>query len=340
MRKFVTVILLLICSASIYAGDIARKGTTGAEQLLIPVGAKGIATGGAFVANLTGLESIYYNPAGLSLNDGSEAMFSYMNYIADINVSYFGASTTLGDLGSVALTFKTLDFGDIPITTTEFPDGDGRTYSPIYLTLGLSYSKVITDRISVGTNLKLINESIENTSATGFAIDFGVQYRFDSQLSLGAVLKNIGPNMKYSGPELQQRTDLSGSNPGSPSGTFEIVSEAYQIPSYFELSIAYNIEINEQNNLQTAATFTANNSLEDLMNFGLEYGFMDVFFVRGGYNYVLAEQSDANIFGFTGGAGVNYDIGAGVGVVFDYAYRDVKEFPTANHVFTVKLSID
>ena len=41
-------------SASIYAGDVARKGTTGAEQLLIPVGARGIATGGAFVSNLVG----------------------------------------------------------------------------------------------------------------------------------------------------------------------------------------------------------------------------------------------------------------------------------------------
>lgn len=337
MKKFVTIILLAVFSTVLYAGDVARKGTTGAEQLLIPVGARGIATGGAFLSNLTGLESIYYNPAGLDRSSGSEAIFSYMNYIADVNVSYFGAGTNLGDLGSIALTFKTLDFGNIPITTAEYPDGDGRTYSPGYMILGLTYSKVITDRISVGTNFKLINESIENTTATGFAIDFGVQYRFDSQISIGAALKNIGPNMRYSGAELQQKTAVNGTLPGSPTGTFEGVSESFAIPSYFELSASYNLGVDEQNNLLVGGTFTANNAMEDGLNLGLEYGFMKMFFLRGGYDLALA-GSDDSIYGFTAGAGVDYKIGDGIGIAFDYAFRDVKDFPTSNHIFTVKLA--
>lgn len=337
MKKFITIIFLAVFSVSLYAGDVARKGTTGAEQLLIPVGARGIATGGAFVSNLIGLESIYYNPAGLDRSGGSEAIFSYMNYIADINVSYFGAGANLGDLGSIALTIKSLDFGNIPITTPEFPDGDGRTYSPGFLTVGLTYSKVITDRISVGTNLKLINESIENTSATGFAIDFGVQYRLDSQISIGATLKNIGANMSYSGAELQEATRIGGSFPGSPAGTYEVVSESFQIPSYFELSASYNYFMNEKNNLLIGSTFTANNSLEDALNFGLEYGFMKMFFLRGGYNLSLG-GNDNSIYSFTAGAGVDYEVGSGVGIAFDYAYRDVKDFPTSNHIFTIKLA--
>ena len=114
MKKIFTFILILLIGSSIYAGDVGRKGTTGAEELLIPVGARGIATGGAFLASLTGLESIYYNPAGLDLTPRTEAMFSYMTYVADINISYFAISTSLGDLGSIALSFKTFDFGQIP----------------------------------------------------------------------------------------------------------------------------------------------------------------------------------------------------------------------------------
>ncbi len=338
MKKIFTIIILSIFTASIYAGDVARKGTTGAEQLLIPVGARGLATGGAFVSNLTGLESVYYNPAGLDVLPGAEAMFSYMNYIADINVSYFGASATLGDFGSIALTIKTFDFGDIPITTAAFPDGDGRTYSPSFLTFGLTYSKLITDRISIGTNFKLISESIQNTTANGLAIDFGVQYRFDQQLSIGAALMNIGPNMRYSGPELQQRTNVSGSNPGSPSGSFEIVSEGFQIPSYFQLSVSYDYNINEQNNFVLGSAFIANNSLEDKFNFGLEYGFMNTFFLRGGYAILVGEGSENSIYGITAGAGIAYDLGEDFGFVFDYAYRDVKEFPSSNHMFTVKMA--
>ncbi|MFO7526224.1 MAG: PorV/PorQ family protein [Ignavibacteriaceae bacterium] len=336
MKKILLVVLILFLAVSSYAGDDSRKGTTGAEQLLIPIGARGIATGGAFIASITGLESIYYNPAGLDITQRTEAMFSYMNYIADINVSFIAVGTSLGDFGSIGLSFKTFDFGDIPVTTNEFPDGTGKNYSPTFLTAGLTYSKVLTDRIAVGTNFKFITETIENTSATGMALDIGVQYKFTSNFMMGASLKNVGTNMTYQGQDLRQRTGVPGSNIGSPNATFEVVTESFQIPSYFELSFAYAYNINEQNALMLGSAFTANNSLEDKFHFGLEYGFMKSFFLRGGYNF-LTENNEESIFGFTAGAGVNYDFGTGMGLSFDYAFRDTKEFPTSNHIFTVKM---
>lgn len=339
MKKLLLLSLTILLATSVYAGDIARKGTTGAEQLLIPVGARGIATGGSFLANVSGLESIYYNPAGLDLTQRTEAMFSYVSYLADINVSYFAVGTSLGDFGSIGLDLKTLDFGDIPVTTVQFPDGDGTTYSPTYLTLGFTYSKVLTDRISIGTNLKLITEEIQNTSASGFAVDAGVQYRFTDALSLAAVVKNIGTNMEYSGPDLTVNTGIPGTVPGAQNGTYQVVAESFQIPSYFQLALTYDLNINEQNQLLFAGAYTANNSLEDIANFGLEYGFMDIFFVRGGYNYLVENSSDY-IYGLTFGAGIDYDMGGDVGFAFDYAFRDVKDFPSANHIFTVKLSFE
>jgi len=126
MKKILILITLSIFSTALFAGDVSRKGSTGADQLLVPVGARGIATGGAFHSSLYGLESVYYNPAGLDLMQGTEAMFSYMSYLADINVSYFAVSTVLGDLGSVALSFKTFDFGDIPVNTVIIRMGRAR----------------------------------------------------------------------------------------------------------------------------------------------------------------------------------------------------------------------
>ena len=337
MKKIILLITLSIYSISLFAGDVSRKGSTGADQLLVPVGARGIATGGAFHSSLYGLESIYYNPAGLDMEQGTEAMFSYMSYLADINLSYFAVSSVLGDLGSFALSFKTFDFGDIPVTTSDFPDGTGKTYSPSFLTIGLTYSKVITDRISVGTNFKLVSETIENTSASGVAIDVGVQYRFNPALSIAAVVKNIGTNMVYSGADLQTRTSVPNTTLGSPNGTYEIVAEPFQIPSYFELGLTYKYGIDEQNNILMGSTFTANNALEDILNLGLEYGYMNTFFLRGGYN-LLMENTDQSIYGFSAGAGINYKLAEDIGIVFDYAFRDVKEFPTANHILTLKLA--
>ena len=246
MKKIILILILI--ATSIYAGDVARKGTTGAEQVLIPVGARGIATGGAFLANITGLESIFYNPAGLDVYPQTEAMFSYVNYLADINISYFAIGTSLGDIGSIGLDLKTFDFGDIPVTTETFPDGTGETYSPSYLTMGFTYSKVLTDRISIGTNLKIISENIQNTNATGFALDAGVQYRFSEALMIGAAVKNIGSDMNYSGQDLASRTVIPGSIPGSSTGSYEVITEGFQIPSFFQLSMTYALNINEQNN--------------------------------------------------------------------------------------------
>lgn len=335
MKKLILILVLIATSS--YAGDVARKGTTGAEQLLIPVGARGIATGGSFLANITGLESIYYNPAGLDVYPQTEAMFSYVSYLADINISYFAVGTSLGDFGSIGLDLKSLDFGDIPVTTEDFPDGTGNTYSPSFLTLGFTYSKVLTDRISIGTNLKMISETIQNANATGFALDAGVQYRFSESLMIGAAIKNIGTNMSYSGEDLTSRTTIPNTIPGSSSGSYEIITESFQIPSFFQLSITYALNFNEQSNLLFAGAYTANNSYEDVANFGLEYGFMNNFFVRGGYNF-LVENSSEYVYGLSFGAGIDYKIGDELGFVFDYAFRDVKEFPSANHVFTIKLN--
>lgn len=337
MKKIILIIFAVLLTVSVYPGDKSRKGTTGADQLLVPVGARSISTSGAFVATVDGLESIYYNPAGLDLSKKSEVMFSYMNYIADINMSYLAVGTHLGDFGSVGLSLKSFDIGDIPITTNELPDGTGSTYSPTFLTIGLTYSKTLTDRVSIGTNIKFINETIGNTSANGFAIDAGVQYKFNDNLSIGATINNIGPNMTYSGQDLRVQTGVPGSVIGSPNGTYEVVAENFQIPSYFQLSLAYQEHFDEQNKIMLASTFVANNALDDVFNFGLEYSYINTLFIRGGYQLVT-ENSEDSIFGFTAGAGVNYEIGSGMGVTFDYAYRDVSEFPTSNHIFTVKLA--
>jgi opacity protein-like surface antigen len=265
-------------------------------------------------------------------------MFSYVNYFADINISYFAIGTSLGDIGSIAFDLKSFDFGDIPITTVQLPDGTGQTYSPSFLTLGFTYSKVLTDRISIGTNFKLITESIQNATASGFALDAGVQYRFTQSLMLGVTVKNIGTNMQFTGEDLRTRAGIPGSVPGSVDGTFETVAETFQIPSFFELSFTYALDFNEQNNLLIASSFVANNAFEDVVNFGLEYGFINTFFIRGGYNLLLENTGD-NIYGLTLGAGVDYNAGD-IDIIFDYAFREVKDFPSSNHIFTIKLAFE
>jgi hypothetical protein len=336
MKKLLTLFLTLTLITSVFAGDAARKGTAGAEQLLIPVGARSIATGGAFISHFTGVESIYYNPAGLDRMQGTQAMFNYMNYIADIDISYFAIGTQLGGLGSFGLTYKTIGFGDIPVTTFENPDGTGQFFSPNYFVLGLTYSKMITDRISAGVNFNFISENIMNTTANGFAMDFGVQYRFSPNFSLGVSVKNIGGNMEYSGEDLKTKAVVPNSALASGKAVYEVDTEPFQIPSYFELSLGYEFEINESNGLAVGGVFRNNNNLEDEIRGGLEYDFMNTLYLRGGYIFSL-KNADLAIYNWSVGAGVKFTLLGSFDVIFDYAFRNVEEFPTDNHVFTLML---
>ena len=68
----------------------SRAGTAGASELLIPQTARTTALAGATSAgmnNMGGLEALYTNPAGLANNQGTAALFSRIEYVADIGVN-------------------------------------------------------------------------------------------------------------------------------------------------------------------------------------------------------------------------------------------------------------
>jgi len=332
--------LVIAClfAGTALAGNTNRTGTAGAGELLIPVGASGIALGGSNVALAMGTDAIYWNPAGLSrMAFGTEAYFSHMSYIADIGVDFGAVGVKFENVGTFAVSFKSVSFGNIPVTTEENPDGTGSTYSPTYVVAGLSYSRVLSDRISVGANFNLINESIMSTTATGFALDAGVQYNglIVPELKLGIAIKNLGPNMTYSGANLYHQQAGVGS-----SGWFSTVAAPFELPSQMEVALAYEKKLNEANDVTLFGDFENDNYSSDVYKVGLQYSFDNMVFLRGGYNFAPQTGDDptgasGNIFDYTLGAGFNYNLKA-FNFTFDYAYEHVRYF-TSENVFTVKL---
>ncbi len=323
------------------AGNQQRIGSAGASELLIPVGAQGIALVGANTEFLTGIEALYYNPAGLGrLDHAVEAEISHMQYIADINVEYGAVGVQAGDFGTLGFSIKSLVFGDIPVTTEQYPDGTGQTYSPSYLNAGLTYSKLLTDRISVGVTATMIAEKIMSTSATGIAFNVGIQYMNLGVpgLTLGVVVKNIGPTMTFDGSNLL-RTATGASDLRGPQ-MLKVEAASFDLPSAVEIGVGYQRKLDEQNAVLIGGMFRNNNSQDDEYALGAEYSFNNTLFVRGGYSFAPQAGQDvtgANLypFDYTLGAGVHYPVG-GVDLTFDYAYRHVKYFD-ANHAITLRL---
>jgi hypothetical protein len=336
------VILTLVLSAQVFAAGSNRAGTNAASELLIPVGARYIALGGASAASVSGLDALYWNPAGLDkMQYMAGGQFSHMTYIADIGVSYVAAAVKFGGIGSVGLSFKTLSFGDIAITSEDFPDGTGALFSPQFMTIGLSFSRALTDRVSVGGTAKIISETMDRVGATGFAFDIGAQYQNLGDingLSIGVVIKNLGPGMTYDGNGL-----LRKGNPNDVSRAasyYKVVAGSDELPSTMEIGLGYTLNLGETNKVNVQSHFVNNNFDDDFTRLGLEYNFNNMVFLRGGYGLSMNNTKDVtdkstNIFGATLGAGFKHNFG-GLTIGIDYAYRAVTYFDASN-VFSVEL---
>ncbi|MBI4428392.1 MAG: PorV/PorQ family protein [Ignavibacteriales bacterium] len=348
MKTKTSYLLMILCVAAavVVSSSVAqnkRVGTSAASELLIPVGARDLSMGGAGLASSMGVNAIYWNPAGMARmgKSSAEAMFSSMSYIADIGVSYGAVAAQFADFGTVGLSVKSLDFGDIPLTTEDDPENaSGRFYSPTFVTFGFSYARSLTDAISVGGTLKIISEQIERVSSSGFAVDFGVQYNGlvgVQGLLLGVTVKNIGPQMKYDGSGLFR---LAVTTEGTrPEQRYKSETASFELPSVVEVGLAYDATVGENMNLMLNGAFTNNNLYLDEYKFGgeISMGMESVrLFGRVGGTMLPDADSDLkeNIFGITYGFGLDY-AAPGIGITIDYAYRSVELFD-ANNVFTVK----
>lgn len=340
MKRITIVISLLFIAATlqlVYASGGNRTGTGGSPQLLVPTGARDLAMGGATISTTSGIEALFWNPAGIAKSKtGASIMFSHMSYIADIGVDYGAASANFEGIGTIALSIKSLSIGEMLVTTTQDPDGTGQTYSPQFFIAGATFAKQLSDRISVGVTANLVSERIAEASAGGVAFNVGVMYEnlgSVNGLSLGVAVKNVGPQMKYDGPGLYAQGTVPGQNRSA--NLLKIEAAPYELPSTIEFGLGYHYSFSDNNSLQLSGTFQNNNFSGDEYKGGVEYGYNNNFFLRAGYTGSPSSQTDDYLYGFTAGAGVSYDF-EGTQVAFDYAFRTVKYFD-GNHVICVKL---
>jgi hypothetical protein len=350
---FVVVLTILATGLDVLASAGQRRGTAGAQELLIPVGSRGTALNGAFTSGIDGIEAIYWNPAGLAISEFNvQAMFSRQNYLLDMAVNYGAVSANFKNVGAIGLSIKSFDFGtEIAETTVENPDGTGRTFSPIFLTLGLTYARQMTDRITFGTTLKVISEQIINAQATGYAFDFGLQYFTGLDgLKLGFALKNFGPRMAFSGPDLEYKVQIPGTEAGADEERLRIQTADFDLPSQFELGASYLFDVGEQNALTVMGVFQDNSFSFNTYNLAAEYSFNNWVFLRASYTMAQREGIDGKddgltssnedyLFGPAFGAGIKLDLSNSVVMNMDYAYRAAAVFNEGIQWFTITFGL-
>lgn len=333
------ILTVLLLSTELFAGGGNRNGTAGATELIIPVGTRGIAMGSSVITSSKGLDALFFNPANLDRADYTTNVFvSNMTHIADISVQYGAISTNIEGFGSIAFDIKALAIGDIEVTTVDNPDGTGSTYSPQVMTIGLTYSRAISDRIAIGITANYISEQIALANASGIAFNVGISYENLANvngLNFGLVVRNLGTTMSYSGSGLN--VQAAAPSLSRPQQYYSIEAAPFDLPASLEIGLGYELGINAENNVTITSLFQSNNFYGDQYKFGAEYEFNNLVFLRGGYSFAPDMDTDYNTFGISGGLGLKYDIG-GLNLMVDYAYQPVRYDGLGdNHVFSLGL---
>jgi hypothetical protein len=342
-RSAFVLAIVMLCALTVSAGNSNRIGTAGAQELLIPVGARGIAMGTSTLSTAIGADAIFYNPAGVVRSPYDvDVTFSAMSYIADINVNYAAIAVKAGSIGSIAFSLKSLSFGDIPVTTEFFPDGTGEVYSPSFVNVGLTYSNMLNDRVSVGVTATVVSEKIMSTSASGLAFNAGIQYSGLALpgLNLGISVRNISTKMKYEGSNLLRPGTINDAQRNASPNWYAVNTTEFDIPAALEIGLSYTHKIDETNSVSVAGAFQNNNYADDEFKLGGEYVFDNMLFARVGYMFAPEAAKDPTgassyIYGYSLGLGVAFNLGD-IQARVDYAFRSVKYFDGSN-VFTVSL---
>jgi opacity protein-like surface antigen len=330
-------VILILAGASISSAQ-DKVGTTAAPFLTIGVGSRAGAMGGSYVAVAEGPSAMFWNPAGIASVTRPTLEFSYATWFVDATIQQAAFAMNMPGVGNVGLSVQALSYGEMQVTTIASPDGTGELFSPLDFVVGVTYGRALTDRFQIGGSGKLISQRIWNSSASGFAMDLGVHYRAGwKNLRIGASMSNFGTNMRLSGQDLRVAHDIdlerNGNNPRLPAN-MEV--ESWALPLTFRVGLAADVLASERHMLTAALDALHPNDNSESVNFGLEYGFSSLVFLRGGYRSAFSSESSDG--GWTLGAGIDYELSGGLLIKFDYMYQQFQQGRLdASQMFTLGL---
>jgi hypothetical protein len=317
-------LLMVLCAMLLAAQAPAQKvGSTSMQFLHVMPVARATALGDAYSVWASGAEAVFWNPAGLALVKDQEVSLTYIDWIFDTRQGALSYALSLGEVGSVAAQVQYVDFGEFEETSTDaaymVPPNwgmTGRTFRPFSMLVGLTYSRMITERFSTGITVKYAHESLFSgdyvsalvsqsavervkTWADGFLFDFGVRYNTGFHtVQLGAAVQNFGAEMRYA-------------------------RESHPVPLLFRFGIAGDLigrdallAEEENNRVSVAFDLFQPNDYAQQGHIGLEYSYQETFALRGGYKMNYDEE------GFTVGGGVRHTIGT-VRLSLDYSYGSI-----------------
>jgi hypothetical protein len=309
LKKLTIIIGLLFFSSAVFGQTFNKAGRTSFQILKIGIGARNAALGESGIASMQDVNAAFWNPAALTQFNGTQVSFDYTEWFAGLNISSGVVGENIDGVGSFAISYNDLNYGQIPEALVTSASGNvdtrtGNTFSGGDLIVGLDFAKEFTDKLSIGLGVKYLREDLFVYSSSGVAFDVGTYYK----TGWHAV-----------------RIAMSAQNLGGPARwlyTQQESEQSYDLPIVFRIGWAVDLMGGNdsflggdpaENKLTFSMDGVHSNDYGERVLMGLEYTAFNFISLRGGYRLNYTEGN------LSFGAGINYTLGP-INIKFDYAY--------------------
>ena len=348
---------ILAFSAFAQSQSVAPKYSN--EFLAIGVGADALGQGNAVVAQTAGVNSGYWNPAGLTnVNKWLEVGLMHSEYFAGIaKYDYLGLAHKIDDKSAIGFSAIRFAVDDIP-NTTQLIDNAGNinydnisTFTAADYAFLLSYArKLKVEGLSVGGNLKIIHRKVGDFAKSwGFGLDAGLQYQRGKHWRFGLMARDITSTFNAWVFTLDQQTQeiFAATGNSIPQNGLELTMPRliFAARGKFDLGkkglyaageLDLDMTTDGRRNTLLRTGFASFDP-----HIGIEFGFKNFVALRGG----LSNMQYVLDFNDTKQLNVQPNIGIGLNFksfYLDYAFTDIGDASVAlySHVISIRLKLD
>jgi hypothetical protein len=323
--------ILLFTSGN--AQENQKLAQTSLKFLSVVSDARGAAMSETMTSLQIGSSALFFNPAGMS---GMEHLFditaSTNKWIADIR--HYTVSMAInpahGDYGVLGVSLQYVDYGNFIGTRVSADPLNPKGYDDIgifklnALAVGVGYAKSITNRFSVGGQIRWARQDLGDTFVPN---EYPQQPVYDPTDTAHTKILNYADSSRIASNKLtplvfdfgtQFKTGIKslvfGMSVRNFSKEIQYVYEQFQLPLVFTLGISMNLmdiigEVPLDQSLYLSIDASHYRDHPEQLKIGLEYNVLKMFSLRGGY------ATNSDVSGLSFGVGVSQ-----LGFAFDYAY--------------------
>ena len=304
----ITAILTIETQAQFdYGFDFSKAGSAGLQFLKIGVGAREASMGEAFTSLSEGVNSVFWNIAGIGFLTRTAVTFSHSNWLVESSHDACAIAIPIRSIvvGVSAISFRIQDFEE---TTVSAPNGTGNMIRAGDYMLALAVARRFTDKLTIGLQIKYAEEILDNYNYGNVLFDIGTIYRTGFRdLKLAFALQHFGPDKV-------------------------LAEQQFRMPLLFRVGASDNIFNTRTQRLTVSGELLHPTDANEYFCIGLEYEFLKMLALRGGYR-----TNDFEHY-LTTGFGLKLPHIGYFGTNFDYAYVSYGDVFETTHRFTLGMS--